>query len=181
MSSRLIGSLFKRWYSCLEKLSAVIIKKSVPVPLLPSAQKCNVMPPYPPSGTVKCHHHGVYHCLDSTLVLAFLCVSLIFPLVVLIFHELIDILTTLCSAIRIAVAVFRAFGVSSQEDACRLVFLGIKSQHLLQFSLTEMRRERMVRTGSCSGKSSHQILLQKWSKLENGKNEKTSWILLIGS
>lgn len=130
------------------------------------------MPPSPLSGTVTRHHRGVYHCLDSTLFLALLCRSLIFPLVVLIFHELTNILTALCSTIRVTVAVFRAFGVSPQEDACRLVFLGIKSQHLLQFSLTAMRRERMVRTGSCSGKSSHQILLQKWSKLENGKRKR---------
>lgn len=55
-------------------------------------------------------------------------------------RSLARILTTFCPTIRIATAVLRTLRVSPQEDTGRLVFLGIESQHLLQFSLTEMKK-----------------------------------------
>lgn len=56
------------------------------------------------------------------------------------FHSVAGILTAFCPTIRVTTAVLRTFRMSSQEDTGRLVFLGIKSQHLLQFSLTEMKK-----------------------------------------
>jgi hypothetical protein len=123
-----------RWKRSSKGCSSFALKKKWSSHLPPPRP-----PPHPPPASAPLQSSVLLETGVQPTYSWFFSAQLCF-LLVCIFHSLAGILTTFCPTIRVTTAVLRAFRVSPQEDTGRLVFLGIKSQHLLQFSLTEMKK-----------------------------------------